>query len=493
MKIPYRFLEKIKLNQSVKPPTLSQLADANAALIWLPEKADRPHFDALPESELLASRWQQRQPGPVETELANSKGTRVRLTETRESAAFERLTLARKQMKALLNDNTGHLLIDVSCLPEADRATVAEASLISALALACPMPSLKSAKSRDSILRQVRITGLKQKLNLEAIRAEAQGNHLTRWLAALPGNSLNPKLYRGLIEPIAREEGWKLEFLTEAALKKKGAGAFLAVTQGSPHREAGILHLSYKPKGNTKKSALALVGKGICFDTGGVNLKTARYMHGMHEDMTGSAVALGTLLALTRQGYKQPVDCWLALAENHIGPDAYKPNDVVTAANGKTIEIVHTDAEGRMVLADTLFIAGEKKPAVIIDYATLTGACVYSLSSRYSGVFTNNEKLHDRLIAAGKSSGERVWPFPMDADFDDALKSETADLLQCTTDSEADHILAARFLQNFVPEKCDWIHIDLSAHNVKGGLAHISSNITGFGVRFTLHFLLQNP
>jgi leucyl aminopeptidase len=214
-------------------------------------------------------------------------------------------------------------------------------------------------------------------------------------------------------------------------------------------------------------------------------------MNGMHEDMQGSAVALGTLLALSRLKVKYPVDCWLALAQNHVGSRAYKPNDVVTACNGTTIEVKHTDAEGRMVLADTLALASKEKPHVMIDYATLTGACVYALSSRYSGAFSNRDSLHPSLTAAGRDSGERVWPFPLDKDFDEALKSDIADTLQCSLEGEADHILATRFLNRFVDEKINWVHVDLAASNHKGGLAHIPTDTTGFGVRYTLNLLLQ--
>jgi leucyl aminopeptidase len=282
-----------------------------------------------------------------------------------------------------------------------------------------------------------------------------------------------------------------MEFLDVKKLKSRGAGAFLAVAQGSPEPDAGILHLRYAPKKKSAGKPLALVGKGICFDTGGTNLKPARHMHGMHEDMEGSAVALGTLLALTELKADFPVDCWLGLAQNHIGPKAYKQNDVVKAANGTTIEIVHTDAEGRMILADTLYFASQQKPKLLIDYATLTGACVGALSTRISGTLTNREKLVPVLIEAGNASGERVWPFPLPKDFEDALKSDIADVKQCTLDNDADHILAATFLKKFLVNDPDWVHVDLSAGNHKGGLAHIPTDVTGFGVRFTLNLLLD--
>src|SRR3569832_2158434 len=183
----------------------------------------------------------------------------------------------------------------------------------------------------------------------------------------------------------------------------------------SAAQDDGIVHLRYTPKerskAGSKKSALALVGNGICFDTGGHNLKPAKHMLGMHEDMAGSAVALGTLLARTKLKVDFPVDCWLALAQNMISPQAYKQNDIVTAMNGTTIEVVHTDAEGRMVLADTLALACREKPAFLIDYATLTGACMYALGTSYSGAFTNRAELLVLFFCLGVVFGVCVWLF----------------------------------------------------------------------------------
>jgi leucyl aminopeptidase len=159
--------------------------------------------------------------------------------------------------------------------------------------------------------------------------------------------------------------------------------------------------------------------------------------------------------------------------------------------NGTTIQVIHTDAEGRMVLADTLSLAATKKPRAIIDYATLTGACVYALTERYSGAFTNRLETRDRIESAGAASGERVWCFPMDPDFDTDLDSTVADVLQCAVDGKGDHILAARFLNRFVPRQIPWLHIDLSAGSRSGGLAHIATDITGFGVRFTLELITR--
>jgi leucyl aminopeptidase len=163
----------------------------------------------------------------------------------------------------------------------------------------------------------------------------------------------------------------------------------------------------------------------------------------------------------------------------------------VQAANGVTIQVIHTDAEGRMALADTLALAGRTKPKLIIDYATLTGTCVYALTERMSGIFTNRDALVARLMEAGRTSGERVWSFPFDADFDSDLESKIADVMQCSVESKGDHILAARFLNRFVPKDIPWVHMDLASAVRSGGLGHVNTDITGFGVRYTLELLLQ--
>jgi leucyl aminopeptidase len=290
---------------------------------------------------------------------------------------------------------------------------------------------------------------------------------------------------------LARRESIGARFLGEAELKRAGAGAFLAVVRGSGRRDAGILHLRYRPRGRSASAPVALVGKGICFDTGGTNLKAHKGMLDMHTDMAGSAVALATLLALSRIGYERPVDAWLTLAENRIGPDSYLPQEVVRAANGTTIQVIHTDAEGRMALADALALASRSKPRAIIDLATLTGACVNALTDRYSGAFTNRPQDRERIERAGRTSGERVWCFPMDDDFDKEIESKVADVIQCPVEGKGDHIYAARFLQRFVGKGIPWLHLDLSSATRHGGLAHVPSEITGFGVRYLLALLLD--
>ena len=270
-------------------------------------------------------------------------------------------------------------------------------------------------------------------------------------------------------------------------LKKMGAGAFVAVGQGSDPVDAAIVHLTYNPKG--AKKHISIVGKGICFDTGGHNLKPSKSMNGMHEDMNGSAVALGLLLAATKAELPIKIDCWLAIAQNHIGPLAYKQNDVVTALNGTTIEIVHTDAEGRMVLADTLTLASREKPEFMMDFATLTGSMVAALGDRYSGILGNQPELLCKAVGAGTTAGERVCAFPFDEDYDEELESSIADIKQCTLEGGADHVLATRFLSKFIEGDVPWIHVDLSCYSRKGGLGAVGSDTNGFGVGFGLEVI----
>ncbi|MBI5783633.1 MAG: leucyl aminopeptidase family protein [Gammaproteobacteria bacterium] len=486
-------IPKIKQEVNLLP---AKALDIHANAIFLVPAKDAD-LNSLPYGKEIAQRLKRAghkldSDKPFVTDLPNPNATRVAIAGIDPaSSAFDLLTLARQLVAAHKTQKPESIAVACFGLKPNEAERAGEAVLAALLAADFPMPDYKSKPDKPAKLREIHIYGHESADGYVRTIAEAKGNNLARYLTALPPNELTPGNYRRRIEKLAREYGWKTEFLDIKKLKARGAGSFLAVAQGSPEPDAGILRLRYTPKKKPNKPALALVGKGICFDTGGTNLKPARHMHGMHEDMEGSAVALGTLLALTELNAEFPVDCWLALAQNHIGPKAYKQNDVVKAANGKTIEIIHTDAEGRMVLADTLYFASQQKSKLIVDYATLTGACVGALSTRMSGTLTNREKLVPVLIEAGNASGERVWPFPLPKDYEDALKSDIADIKQCTLDSDADHILAATFLKKFLVNDPDWVHVDLSAGNHKGGLAHIPTDITGFGVRFTLNLLMD--
>ena len=429
-------------------------------------------------------------PAPAGTPSPAAKSTQVAATLP---SPFALLKFAGDVVADALADEPRGVGVLVHGFSPEDEERIARSLLLAIGARAWQLPAFRKDRKAPA-LKSVHLLGLRGSLDLGRTSAEIDGANLVRWLTALPANKLSAGSYRELLASLARKHGWEFEWLGEAALRRLNAGAFLAVAQGNANPEAGIARLRYRPPGAKRRGGpdVALVGKGIIFDTGGTNLKTAVHMLDMHTDMSGSAVALAVLQALTALRSPVGVDCWLAITENRTGPAAYKQRDVVTACNGTTIEIIHTDAEGRMVLADTLALAGREQPGVVLDFATLTGACVYALSERYSGVFTNRDALNELLVRAGRDSGERVWPFPNDPDFDDDIKSKVADVAQCASGGEADQILAARFLQRFVPEGTPWVHVDLASALRKDGLGQMPGGPTGFGVRYSLSLLLDH-
>ncbi len=408
-------------------------------------------------------------------------------------ASFAVHTRLREALKPLLAEHAERLHVAVYG-PDDFRARMLAAAAYCVWLNASPLPTLKT-KPRPTALKKLTLQGAATLPDLPRLRALAEANTLTRHLTLMPPNLLTPGRYRKEVAGLARGQGWQMTTYGLEKLRTMGAGAFVAVAQGSQRgssqADAAIVKLVYDGRPtNGKRSGgdLALVGKGICFDTGGHNLKPARYMSGMHEDMNGSAVVLGILLAATRLKLPLRLTAWLAVAENHLSPEAYTQNAVVTALNGTTIEVVHTDAEGRMVLADTLTLAARAKPDAILDFATLTGSMHTALGTRYSGVLSNRETLLGEAVAAGVATGERVCAFPLAADYDSALDSEIADVKQCTLEGEADHILAALFLKRFVEDR-PWLHMDLSASRCKDGLGAVDTEVTGFGVAWGLEML----
>jgi leucyl aminopeptidase len=478
----------------------SRGGEVDALLVMMPESAASASLEKLPESR----RWRDllaREPpraGTVRTtSLANRRQTLAVLGFLKpEASHFERLALAGRMMKEAAARGPRTVGLALAGFPAGvSGQTAAQAALeaLSAAALvqAFPLPSCRAPSAGEHRITRIEAPAdVRLDIEYAAIRADA--TNLARWLTALPPNVLDARGYRAALTQLARRHGLEMTWLGEPALRRAGANAFLAVAAGNESPVAGIAHLRYRPGRRRGGSPdLALIGKGILFDTGGVNLKPHRSMLDMHTDMGGSAVALATLIAIARLQAPVAVDAWLAITENNIGPRAYRPQEVVRAANGVTIQVVHTDAEGRMALADTLALAARTKPRFMIDFATLTGACVYSLTERMSGVFTNRPQLNSWLVKAGRNSGERVWAFPFDSDFDSDLESKVADILQCTTEGKGDHILAARFLSRFVPEDIPWAHVDLSSATRTGGLGHVDTEVTGFGVRFALQLIME--
>jgi len=463
-------------------------------LLILPARTPASLWHGLPQGNKLQALLKKRPSDDVpalQTRLTNKRQTLVVAAKVAaDSDAFGRLTLARKLVAAATAEKAGCLGILVAGFDSGDQAELCNAAVAAALAAGFNLPEFKKKPSPASV-RSIRVIGLEQKIDLSRTIAEAKGNNLARWLTALPPNKLDAVNYAGLLKDLAKSHGWQYKRYGTKELEKLGAGAFLAVAQGNDNDSASIIRLRYRPGKAAATPTLSLVGKGIIFDTGGTNLKPFLSMLDMHGDMQGSAVAVGTLLAISELKLPLAVDAWLAITENRTGPSAYKSQDVVTAANGKTIQTIHTDAEGRMVLADTLTFASRDKPKLIIDYATLTGAVVGAITTRYSGVFTNRSDWHPRLKRTGRLCGERVWPFPIGKEFLSDLKSDVADIQQCSAKALGDHILAGSFLAEFVEHDTPWVHVDLAASNHVGGLAHIPTEITGFGVRYTLSLLLD--
>ncbi len=401
-----------------------------------------------------------------------------------EKSRFERLTGLRKAIMPLLEESPKTLAIVPLSVADDALADALYVALVNGAPL--PQQKKKAPKPLAEIVLPCRPA------SAEFCLAAARANLLARALTALPPNWLDPSHYRARLRQLAKEQGFDIEEFDFKKLKKMGAGAFCAVAQGSDGDGGGaaIVHLAWRPKKAMRR--VALVGKGICFDTGGHNLKPAKYMAGMHEDMAGSAVALALLCAAAELSLPIAIDCWLAIARNHISPTAYAQGDIVKAIDGTTIEVVHTDAEGRMVLADTLALAAQGQPQLMIDFATLTGSMITALGTRYAGVFATSDELAGQAVRAGRESGERVCVFPQDEDYEAALESKVADIKQCTLEGEADHILAARFLSRFVGQT-PWLHVDLSAASCQGGLGAVATDTTGFGVNWGLALLQTWP
>jgi len=484
----------LRVTQSPGRVTLKSVATVDQLIVILPKRPKAEHWQALPQGKRLHAAMRKRTSGDLpalHARLNNDRQTLVvGATVAADTSAFAKLSSARKLVAAATSEKAGTLGIFVVGFPQTTANALYESVVAAALAAGFNLPSFKN-KPAPVRIRRIRILGAEQNLDLQRTIAEAQGNNLARWLTVLPPNKLDAVNFAAMAKDLAAENGWQYKQYKTADLEKLGAGAFLAVAQGNENDSASIVRLRYRPDAKNAGPDISLVGKGIIFDTGGTNLKPFSSMLDMHGDMQGSAVALGTLLAISELQLPMAVDCWLAITENRTGPSAYKSQDVVTALNGKTIQTIHTDAEGRMVLADTLTLASRDKPKLILDYATLTGAVINAITKRYSGVFTNKPAWHPRLKRAGQECGERVWPFPIGKEFLGELKSDLADIMQCSPNPSGDHILAGSFLAEFVENDTPWVHVDLAASNHKGGLAHVPTEVTGFGVRYTLGLLLD--
>ena len=317
--------------------------------------------------------------------------------------------------------------------------------------------------------------------------AIAEGARLTRWLQMLPGNRCTPTFLGNQARDLAQRYGMTATVLDLAAIKKEGMGALLAVSQGSVE-EPRFIVIEYK--GGGAAAPVVLVGKGVTFDSGGISIKPAANMEDMKFDMSGAAAVLGTLEAIGRLKPAINVVGVIPSTENLPSGTAVKPGDVITSHFGKTIEVINTDAEGRLILCDALSYVRRLKPAAVIDAATLTGAVVVALGQVATGAMGNDEALLAEVQAAGERAGERCWPLPLWDDYRDILKSEIADVKN-SGGRGAGTIAGGWFLKEFV-EGYPWVHLDIAgtAYTENDG-PHQTKGPTGVGVRLFSEFVLR--
>ena len=329
------------------------------------------------------------------------------------------------------------------------------------------------------------ISSEKTLLNNNYFRYKAieSGVFQTRDLVSEPPNILYPKKYVEIIKKLS-SLGLKIQIYNESKMKKLGMHALLGVGQGSIN-ESFLVTMEWRGNKKSKDKPLAFVGKGVCFDTGGISLKPARFMEEMKYDMAGSAVVVGLLKTLALRKAKVNAVGVVGLVENMPGGNAQRPGDIVKSYSGKTIEVLNTDAEGRLVLSDALSFTEKKfKPKFIIDLATLTGAIIVSLGEEYAGLFSNNDDLSNKIFEVSKKIGEKVWRLPLNENYNKLMDSTVADVQNINYSGGAGSITAAQFLQRFIINKTPWAHLDIAGMAFSKKASNLNpKGATGFGVR----------
>ena len=352
----------------------------------------------------------------------------------------------------------------------------------------------KYKTKKETRIIKVSVLGKKNKISVYSqlkFKALEEGTFFTRDLVSEPGNILHPDEYAKRLRSL-KKYGLKVNIYDEKKLKKLGMNALLGVGQGSI-RGSYLVTIEWNGAKNNSKP-LSFVGKGVCFDTGGYSLKPAKFMEDMTYDMAGSATVVGLMKNLAIRKAKVNAVGVVGLVENMVSGNAQRPGDIVKSYSGKTIEILNTDAEGRLVLADALTFTEKKyKPKFIIDLATLTGAIIVSLGSEYAGLFSNNENLSKQLLDAGEDVEEKLWRMPLHKNFDKLINSKNADMQNINYVGGAGSTTAAQFLQRFILNKTPWAHLDIAgmAFSKYGGALN-SGGATGYGVRLLNKLIEDN-
>ncbi len=323
--------------------------------------------------------------------------------------------------------------------------------------------------------------------------ALAQGTYLTRDLASEPANILYPESYAQRVQAELAPLGVKVTVLNQKQLEKLKMGALLGVGQGSV-RESFVVVLEWSGNPNDKQAPLGFIGKGVTFDTGGISIKPAAGMEDMKHDMAGSATVVGLFKTLALRNAKVNAVGLIGLVENMPDANAQRPGDVVTSMSGQTIEVLNTDAEGRLVLADVIWYAQEKyKPRLLIDLATLTGAVIVALGSEIAGVMGNDENLENLIIEASKRTGEQAWRLPLTEAFDKAIDSKIADMQNISNEKGGGSSNGGVFIQRFVKKGTPWAHIDIAGTAwTKKATAICPEGATGYGVALLDDYIRHN-
>ncbi len=353
-----------------------------------------------------------------------------------------------------------------------------------------------SAKKAEKILNVKSVTIASQDANkskeqFKQFEILTDNILLTRNLVSEPANILYPESYAKICLEF-KKDGLEVEVLGQKEMQKLGMGSLLGVGQGSV-KESKLVVLKWLGAKDKKAQPLAFVGKGVTFDTGGISIKPAQNMEEMKTDMAGSAVVVGLLRLLAQRKAKVNVVGVIGLVENMPSGSAQRPGDVVTSMSGQTIEVINTDAEGRLVLADALHYTNTKfKPKFIVDLATLTGAIVVCFADVYSGLFSNDDDLSKQLVMAGEKTGELTWRLPLSQDYDEMINSDIADMKNIGSGRGAGSITAAQFLKRFVGDT-KWAHLDIAGVAWKGkGDPLASKGATGYGVRLLNQLIADN-
>jgi leucyl aminopeptidase len=340
----------------------------------------------------------------------------------------------------------------------------------------------------------INVIGKKNKISTKdylRFKALEEGSFFARDLVSEPGNVLHPDEYAKRINTL-KKFGLKINIYNEKKLKKLGMNALLGVGQGSI-RGSYLVTMEWNGAKNNS-NPLAFVGKGVCFDTGGYSLKPAKFMEDMTYDMAGSATVVGLMKNLAIRKAKINAVGVVGLVENMVSGNAQRPGDIVKSYSGKTIEVLNTDAEGRLVLADALTFTEKKfKPKFMVDLATLTGAIIVSLGSEYAGLFSNDDKLSKQLLEAGDKVEEKLWRMPLHKNFDKLIDSKNADMQNINYVGGAGSTTAAQFLQRFILNKTPWAHLDIAgmAFSKYGGALN-SGGATSYGVRLLNQLIEDN-